>query len=265
MEKSKEYAFIMSSIQGTDMVFLQLPEVPYLEGLELVGFLHDTVLLMQLQRKSDELFLQDPRWSPAHISPCRHLQGGVGGCITNTPFPLLEIFSLRSLHKNWKQVKLKWAIPINREHKETAEWLCRTKECGSQLAAMCCTKFRSYIVHTGGWYVLQSATLDLFAVLLIGAQVWAVVNSFTSQCILSNLLPGELIATVKKKIKLFLFSVFIYSVFLFHCLLLLEKTHEHSNMHLNCYCCSVVRAVSISWSESLTLPYDLSYSYFSYN
>lgn len=61
MEKSKEYVFTVSSIQGTEMVFLQLPEVPYLEDLKLVGVLHASIPLMQLQRKSDELFLQDPR------------------------------------------------------------------------------------------------------------------------------------------------------------------------------------------------------------
>lgn len=61
MEKREEYAFIISSLQGTNMVFLQLPEVPYLEDLKIVGFLHATIPLMQLQRKSDELFLKDPR------------------------------------------------------------------------------------------------------------------------------------------------------------------------------------------------------------
>lgn len=41
--------------------FLQLPEVPYFEDLKSVVFLHTTIPLMPLQRKSDELFLQDPR------------------------------------------------------------------------------------------------------------------------------------------------------------------------------------------------------------
>lgn len=41
--------------------FLQLPEVPYFEDLKSVVFLHTTISLMPLQRKSDELFLQDPR------------------------------------------------------------------------------------------------------------------------------------------------------------------------------------------------------------
>lgn len=40
-------------MQGTEMVFLQLPEVPYLEDLKLVGFLHTTIPLMPLQKKSD--------------------------------------------------------------------------------------------------------------------------------------------------------------------------------------------------------------------
>lgn len=156
MEKREEYAFIISSLQGTNMVFLQLPEVPYLEDLKIVGFLHATIQLMQPE-EIRWTFLEGPQMIP---SP--HLPSG-----TNFPFPLLEIFSLISLHENWKQVQLKWTIPINIENTATAEWLCRAKECGSHLTAICCTKFRSYIVHTGGWYVLQSATLDLFAVLLI--------------------------------------------------------------------------------------------------
>lgn len=55
MEKKQGvvYAFIISSIQGTEMVFLQLSEVPYLEDLKPVGFFLATIPLMPLQRKSD--------------------------------------------------------------------------------------------------------------------------------------------------------------------------------------------------------------------
>lgn len=99
----------------------------------------------------------------------------------------------------------------------------------------------------------------------LGVQVWAVVNSFASQCILSNKLLGVLMGTVllKDSLKLFLFSMFVYSVLLFHSLLLLEPSLEQR--HLNCYCCSVAKDISISWSERLKLSYDLSYSYFSCN
>lgn len=49
------------------------------------------------------------------------------------------------------------------------------------------------------------------------------------------MLPGELGATVlfKNSFKLFLFSVFNFSVLLFHCLLLLESSHEQSNIKLS--------------------------------
>lgn len=187
--------------------------------------------------------------------------------MTNLAFLLLEIFSLSSTDKNWKWVQLKWTIPINREHIATFERLCRGKQCGSQLTAICSTKLSSYIIHTGGWYVLRSATLDLFAVLLIRCSGLSHCKFFYFS--VHTMLPGELIATVvfKDGVLNCFFSrhSFIHFFFFSHCLLLLELSCEQSNIHLNCYCCSVAKAVSISWSESLKLPYDLSYSYFSCN